>query len=174
MSETDAPPGTSKAQALHALLPHALESALARTFRCMEVAEEEIATAKERRPEKVETLDQVFGHLCPPALLSDLSHEVYRAHCRELLERAANGEKLRLGTAAEVVAALSRFSQVAPPGRIETLLYMHLFERLFPGELARLLTEAPPMRPDSYERDRMNELEHELRRKVAKDRERTS
>jgi hypothetical protein len=40
--------------------------------------------------------------------------QVYRAHCKELLERVANGVDTRPGTKAEVLGAISNLSMAAP------------------------------------------------------------
>ena len=172
------PPKRSQARAsesagaasLTDLVPPAIGRVIANSFRRMTVAEDEIRAAKARHPRKAAKLDQAFRYLCPPALLGGLDDMVYRAHAREILERVAKGGKLRPGTTAEVVAALSHGSQVAPPGRIEMLLYTELFARLFPKESLRLMTDSRPAAPDRYERERMRELEQELRRKLAQDR----
>ena len=152
------------------LLPPVGGRIIADTFRRMTIAEEEIRAAKARHPEKAAKLDKAFRYLCPPALLNGLDDQLYRAHCKEILDREAKGEKLRRGTAAEVVAALSQGSQVAPLGRIETLLYTQLFEEIFPEDASRILGDGRPAAPDLYERARMRDLEQELRRKLACDR----
>lgn len=152
------------------LLPPAGGRIIAETFRRMTIAEEEIRSAKARHPEKAARLDKAFRHLCPPALLGGLDDQLYRAHCREILDREAKGEKLRRGTAAEVIAALSQGSQLAPLGRVEALLYAQLFEEIFPEEAARILGDGRPAEPDADERARMRDLEDELRRKLATER----
>lgn len=161
---------TSDGLSLADLLPPSTGRIIANTFRRMTIAEEEIRAAKARHPEKAAKLDKAFRYLCPPALLNGLDDQLYRAHCKEILDREAKGEKLRRGTAAEVIAALSQGSQVAPLGRIETLLYTQLFAEIFPEDASRILSDGRPAEPDLYERGRMRDLEQELRRKLACDR----
>lgn len=92
--------------------------------------------------------------LCPPVPLTGLDDRIYRAQRREILDRVAARENLKLGIAAEVIAALSRASLTAPPRRIELLLYSELFNRLFPTKSAALLTHRWSSGPGAYERAR--------------------
>lgn len=145
-------------------------SVVSATFRRMEIAEEEITDGRHRHPSRANAIFESFKHLVPPPLLRDLGDELYRLHCRELIERVGKGRDLRPGTAAEVVAALSGLSQIAPPTREQTLLYMKLFDELFPERAAAILRETGPMEPDRYEETRIRELEAEYRRKVGHER----
>ncbi len=153
------------------LFPPATGRAIANAFRRMEVAEEEIRAAVARYPNRSSEIDAAFGYLYPTAVLNELGDEVFRAHCREILERAAHGDDLERGTTAEVLAVLSRGSQVAHLSRIGTLLYMELFGRLFPEEAEVLENPEGGPEPDAYERECMADLEEELRRRVAVDRD---
>lgn len=153
------------------LFPPACGRAIANAFRRMEVAEEEIRAAVARYPNKAAEIDGAFPYLCPTAVLKELGDEVFRAHCREMLERAAQGHDMDRGTTAEVLAVLSRGSEVAHLSRIGTLLYRELFWRLFPEEAAVLETSQGGPKPDEYELECMADLEEELRRRVAADRD---
>ncbi len=93
------------------------------TFRRMGIAEEEIARAKLSR-----ALGQAaFGVLCPPPLLRNKDDEVYRAHARELIARVRNGVSTEPATRAEVLAALSELTLVAPPDQQHAALMEGLF-----------------------------------------------
>jgi len=107
-----------------------------RVFECMEIAEEEIAAAIERYPVLGVAINAAFKHLYPTRALDGARDEVYRAHCRELLERVADGEDVRPGTKAEVMMTLSRLSQHAHLTEAAGALYRELFDELFPGEMS--------------------------------------
>lgn len=158
------------AAALLDLIGGRIGSVVSATFRRMEIAEKEIADGCRRHPSRADAIFESFKHLVPPPLLRDLGDELYRLHCQELIERVGKGRDLRPGTAAEVVAALSGLSQMAPPTREQTLLYMKLFDELFPERAAAILEETGPMEPDRYEETRIRELEAEYRRKVGQER----
>jgi len=170
MNTDETPPVQEGAPNLEALLPVALGDTLTRTFRCMELAEDEIAKVKRRHPGQAAALDDAFRHLMPTPVLRGLGDEVYGAHCREILELLATGDDIREGTTAEVIAALAESSQAAPLTRTATLLYIELFELVFPGKSEKLFAELGPMEPNAYERTQMRELEADLRRKLRTDR----
>lgn len=89
-------------------------SLIGRTFARMEIAEDEIARAKERHPTAAARLDRAFGILCPTAPINDKSTDVYRAHVAELLDRVARDEDTTLATRAEVLCLLLDTSLKAP------------------------------------------------------------
>lgn len=61
-------------------------------FQAMGIAEEEIAAGKKRASKSRHTaIDAVFGSACPSPLLRGKSLELYRAHVRELVQRAEKG-----------------------------------------------------------------------------------
>jgi hypothetical protein len=173
-SKTDegVPPGGGHQSAdFEALLPRELGGVVSSTFRRIEVAEGEIKNAKHWHPRRHKELNVSFGMLVPTQPLRGLSDDLYRAHCRELLDRAAIGESdLRLGTAAEVVGALASASLEAPPTRVATLLYEELFASLFPGQARSVLGSERVARADPFEKTAIRELEAALRRKLATDR----
>ncbi len=136
----------------------------------MEIAEEEIERAQRRHSEKADAIWSSFKHLVPTEVLGQTGDELYRRHCPELLDRVGEGRDLRPGTAAEVVAGIAGISQLAPPSRTMTLLYMRLFSELFPDEARTIFEETGPMEADSYEETRIAELEAEFRRKLTADR----
>lgn len=161
---------TSEPRSLADLLPPPAGRAIADAFRRMSIAEEEICAAKARHRRSASRLHTAFRYLCPPAALMGLDDRIYRAHCREILDRVAARADLKLGTAAEVIAALSQASLTAPPSRVELLLYSELFDRLFPAESTALLTDRWPSEPDAYEREEMRRLEQRLRRRLSAER----
>lgn len=88
--------------------------------------------------------------------------EVFRHHCRELLERAAAGEPLQPGTEAEVLLALSALSLKAPPSS----QYAALFERLFVAVMGRRVEGEPTREPWPGAAD---ELLRDMRRKLRRE-----
>jgi len=166
---TKEPPATLL-DAIGELVSPPLANVITGTFRRMELAEEEIAAAKKRHPDQAAALNDTFRHLVPPPLLRNLDDQVYRAHCREILELVATGDDIREGTTAEVIAALAESSQAAPLTRTATLLYIELFSLVFPGKSEKLFADVGPMEPNAYERTQMRELEADLRRKLRTDR----
>jgi hypothetical protein len=82
-------------------------------FDAMARAEEEIEAAQHRHPAAADRIWNSFSLLRPtqPLMRTEM---VYRAHCRELLDRVARGDDTRPGTTAECCAALSEASLRAP------------------------------------------------------------
>jgi hypothetical protein len=131
-------------------------------FHLMAIAETEILAAKKRHPSAAPRLHAAFAICAPPGALRPLAEQVYRAHVRELLERVAAGQDTRPGTDAEVLAAMSQGSLVAPP----TELWAHLMERLFNaimGPHTFLVDASMPREPHPGAAD---ELRAELGRKL--------
>jgi hypothetical protein len=145
-------------------------SAIGSAFHCMDLAEEEIALAKSDYPVFEAQIHDAFRHLCPTEPLRGLSDDVYRHHCREILQRIVNGEGLRPGTAAECLCALAAASLELPPTRAAGLLYWELFERVLPDQADTLRKDHGDLAFDQYDRIQMKELEAELRRKLTSDR----
>lgn len=58
---------------------------------------------------------------------------LFRAHCRELLDRVAAGIDTRPATDAEKISVLSAASQVAPLNSGAETLYLRLGSRMLPG-----------------------------------------
>ena len=135
-------------------------------FRCMEIAEEEIAAAKCRSPLLSFQLEATFRGLCPTEPLRGLDEAVYRHHCRELLDRVVAGEDLLQGTAGECLGLLSRASLDAPPTRAAELLYWKLFEQVLPHPAKSIRDEAGLLTADAYDEACMRELEADIRRRL--------
>ena len=118
-------------------------------FALMELADEELDAAKKRHPLAEFAIQKSFPLLQPAVELFAGKHaEVYRAHCRELLDRVADGaseKELRRGTRAEVLCVLTDWSLSHPPGPQGAALLSTLFAEVFPDRVdpddANLLRE---------------------------------
>jgi hypothetical protein len=150
------------------LLGEGLGGTIAHTFRCMEIAEEEIAAAKARRPLLAAQLHDGFRELCPPAVLREAGELLYRAYCSEMLARIATGSPLGSATTAELLAVLQAMSLTAPLERAATVLYWDRFAEIFPADAARLRSEIGPVAADRYDEVRAKELETKFRRQLAR------
>jgi hypothetical protein len=129
------------------------------------VAEEEIAAGQQRHPELADHIWHMgLKMLAPRDDLLIKAEFVYRAHCRELVERVAAGQDTRPGTTPECVVACSRASALAPLTTAGTGAYMRLWAEAFPDH--------PVMEEDQrehYEALRGDTIDHhiaELRRKL--------
>jgi hypothetical protein len=95
-------------------------------FALMEHAEDEICRAMKRHPTHADRIWHSFS-LLPPTLGRLHTEIVYRAHCRELLNRVAIGEDTRTATAAECCVALMETSLAVPLSTTAMGLYMRLW-----------------------------------------------
>jgi hypothetical protein len=120
----------------------------------MEIAEEEICTAQRRYGEDPPARDdagEVIGETGPlwnsfpllreTAPLSGKAEFVYRAHCRELLHRVANGHDTRPATDVEMAVILTEVSKRIPLHGAAAGLYMRLFIRCFPEQARTAFAE---------------------------------
>src|SRR5438128_1794014 len=98
-------------------------------------AEEEIAAAQVRHPDHQDLLYHSFTLLRPtsPRMTTEF---VYRAHCRELLDRLAAGGNAREATDAEVAVACAQSSLVVLPSPAGISVYMRAWTRAFPDQPA--------------------------------------
>lgn len=96
-------------------------------FDQMTWCEEEIAAAQARHPERADEIWHSFPLLRPT---NDLMtrEPVYRAHCREILERIATGGDTRTGTAIEVLMVMRETSLIAPLTTAAAGLYFRMWE----------------------------------------------
>ena len=154
------------------ILGGSLRGTITHTFRCMEIAEEEIAAAKARHSLLTAQLHDGFRELCPPAVLREAGERLYRAYCREMLARIVAGSPLGAATTAELLAVLQAMSFVAPLERAATVLYWDRFADTFPADAARLRSEIGAVAADSHDQVRAKELETKLRRQLARARAR--
>lgn len=141
------------------------------TFRRMDIAEQEIARAQRQHPKHKDRIFPLFRHLCPTPPLAHVIDEIYRSHCRELIERSVQHEDKKPGTEAEVLGFLSQASLEAPLARIPSLLYQQLFADLLPEKSRALPLMSRIESLDSYEQNALAELLHRLRKKLASNRE---
>ncbi|HRK34499.1 MAG TPA: hypothetical protein PLJ47_07870 [Candidatus Hydrogenedentes bacterium] len=141
--------------------------AINQTFRRMEIAEKEIARAQRKHPKHKDRVFQVFRQLCPTPPLARVLDDVYRMHCRELIDRSIQCEDTKPATEAEVLGFLSQASLEAPLDRIPSLLYQQLFADILPVQARALPSLGRIDSLDSYEQNAVAELLHTLRRKLA-------
>jgi hypothetical protein len=127
------------------------------------IAEDEIEQAAGRHPEAADDLYHAFALMLPATGAAAWETEfVYRAHCRELLERVAAGEDTRPGTTAEAVLAISEVSKKIPLTGTAAGLYFRMWSRAFPGHE---LTD----RGEHYEalyKDAIDKAEGDIRQKL--------
>lgn len=139
-------------------------SAIRRSFERMKIAEEEIARASRLRsnssPERRARIQRAFSVLCPPEQLALKSDDVYRAHARELVRRAAADEDCRPGTDAEVLCCMLDCSLAAPPTALVGLACARLFGLVVGRSIGEELSAEPW--PGA-----VAELVEDLRRKIA-------
>ncbi len=134
-----------------------------RTFELMDVAEEVIALRKEQHPDMKQEIDRAFGILSPGHLIS-FSHDLYRIHCRELLDRVVSGGDTRQATDAEKMAAMSEASLRTPMSDGFTATYWKILSRRFP-DLCAVGSEILEVPRESYP-GQTEEIESELNRKL--------
>ena len=109
-----------------------LGSSIASVFGDMAISEDEIAKAQKRHPEHAEVIWNQFKYLYRPAPLRNKAEELYRAHCREILERL--GENQTAPTKAQVIGVLADISLTAPLQHDAAVLYYRLFVEVFGDE----------------------------------------
>lgn len=133
-------------------------------FERMDIAEEEIATARKRHPHSSDQLYHSF-HLLVPTHERMEYEPVYRAHCRELLDRVAAGTDTRPGTAAEVCCALYDVSLATPLRSSATGLYFRMWIAAGLPTFPELVTSGE--HHEALEGSRIDDHESETRRKLA-------
>lgn len=142
-----------------------LGSLLSGLFEQMEWAEDEIQAAQRRHPAARDMLYHSFKLLCQPHELMKKEH-VYRAHCRELLERVAAGQDTRPGTAAEICIACCEASQVAPLTSTAAGLYSRMWPLAFPDHDDAAFGQSR-VHYEALKGRQIDELEQESRHKLA-------
>ncbi|UUV32155.1 hypothetical protein NQK81_01520 [Amycolatopsis roodepoortensis] len=143
-----------------------LFGAIAQAFDLLRLAEDEIVQARSRHPLHNDLLHHSFSLLAPNFALERMRFEiVYRAHCRELLDRVAAGEDTRPGTAAEVCCAMYNTSLLSPLTSAATGLYIRMWQRAGLPELEEL-TEAG-RHHEALEKSVIDDHETFARRKLA-------
>ncbi|MGP4112952.1 hypothetical protein ACTWP5_18830 [Streptomyces sp. 4N509B] len=97
----------------------------------MEWAEQEIQSAQERHGERGRGPIWNSWRLLRPNRPLVTPERLYRAHCREILQRVALGEDTRVATDAEKLATLSAASTASPLPEGAVCLYFRIYKRLF-------------------------------------------
>lgn len=122
--------------AMNEMLGEGATGAIGRLFRMMEIAEEEIEKNKKRIPEKWKK--DIFLLLQPTPFLylenGLCPEQVYRGHCRELIERTIKGEDVNHPTYAEVLIQYSHASLRAPLNHHHAEVMRICFEYCYRGE----------------------------------------
>ena len=141
--------------------------ALVGVFAELEAAEEVIVAAQTKYPDKEKELSDLFLALLPPKIFAGKRPRLYNAHCKELVERVANGvgdsKGIALATKAEVVALLSELSLAAPLKHDYVVLYETLFTEIFGDKVADKIFDYGIMR-ESY-KGACDELLNKIRSK---------
>ena len=96
-------------------------------FRDMELAEQEVSRAKEMNPMFTDVIQDGFQYLHQGSL-SHLSPNVYRWHCREILQRLVDNEDPRQMTKAEGMLIIQEGSLLAPLQQDWGYLYTEWFK----------------------------------------------
>lgn len=133
------------------------------TFELMEVAEGLIAIYKEQHPDMEQVIDQAFGILSPGYLIS-FPHDLYRVHCRELLDRVVSGGDTRQATDTEKMAVMSEASLQRPMPDGFTATYWKIMSRRYP-HLCAAGSKVLEVPRESFP-GQMEEIEAELDRKL--------
>lgn len=122
--------------ALGELLGDDFTGMLGSVFERMGWAEDEIERAQRRHPGEAARLWHSFRLLSPENGTFDRmgTEFVYRSHCAELLERVAAGKDTRPGTAAEIILAVSKASELAPLTETASALAARMWRVAFPGQ----------------------------------------
>ncbi|MDX2012002.1 MAG: hypothetical protein SFW67_17550 [Myxococcaceae bacterium] len=110
-----------------------------RVLDCITIAGELLAEAF---PGRVGEPEGLFMLLQPPLALQGKADALYRAHAKELIQRAAAGEDTRLATRAEVLVGLLGTSLRAPLRTEAQACAERLFNEVFPGVVACSAREA--------------------------------
>ncbi|ALG06330.1 hypothetical protein [Kibdelosporangium phytohabitans] len=95
------------------------------------VAEEEIAKAMARHPASKDRIWHSFGLLTDSPHVTVRPERLFRAHCREILDRVAQDDDTRPGTNAEILTLLHQISVTVPL----TIEPYSLFIRLWPSTM---------------------------------------
>ncbi|MEU7906402.1 hypothetical protein [Actinoplanes sp. NPDC049118] len=105
------------------------EQTLQTVFDAMTLAEDEISKAQDRHPQAKDDIWRSFILLTPTSDVLARNDLVFRAHCRELLDRVAAGADTRPGTAAECCVALCEVSQRVPLNTSAAGLYARMWKQ---------------------------------------------
>lgn len=155
------------ADALAALLD-STTGELAGAFERIGWGEDEIARAIRRHPGHRDVLWHAFKLLSPRELGTGIYTEfVYRSHAAELLERVASAADTRPATAAELVVVCGEASHKAPMHSAGAGLYFRMWLKAFPNHPLTSEHAAQQVHYEKLFAASIDEMEAELRRKVA-------
>lgn len=153
--------------AMGELLPEdkGLFDGLGAMFEQMEIAEDEIVKARGGNEEPGDDpVWKSFTILRPYAEMVDF---VYRAHCRELIERVKSGADTTPATDAEMAVMFSNVTLEHPVKPAAAGLYMRIFKRAFPDKFPQVMTERDLEAYELVHGDEMDELERFTRDRLA-------
>jgi hypothetical protein len=147
---------------------------LDRTFRMINLAEEEIDRYRKEYPGAGKEIDNAFPILRPNDLLLETCEEVYRSHAAELLTRIGEAGSLEAATTetatdAECLLAMKEASLSAPLPRRAFHAYGMLMERTFLS-MEQVVGEdvTPPSPANDFEQEQAEKLIGEVRREVTR------
>ncbi|MEV6071978.1 hypothetical protein AB0L82_36020 [Nocardia sp. NPDC052001] len=111
-----------------------------------DLAAQEVAAARDRHPEQDQPLQDAL-RLLRPTHPGMCSAPLFRAHCREMLERVATGSDTQLGTGVEIMLAIWR-SHIQPVDVTAAGLFLRLWHA---AELPEIDVPAPAATRQDYE-----------------------
>lgn len=161
----DAPEAAVPASSELATLLDDITCLLGGMFDQIDWAEDEITQAQSRHPASSDLLHHSFELLAATDELMTQQF-VYRAHCRELLDRLAGGQDTRPATTVEVICACCRTSMIAPMTTTGAGLYFRLWARAFPHK--PVLPDGQRKHYEALHGEAIDDLEDQLRRTLAR------
>ncbi|WP_203790999.1 hypothetical protein [Paractinoplanes rishiriensis] len=151
-----------------AVLVAAIDAQTGPLLAVMDWADDEITEASRRHPAQADLLFHAFSLLLPRQIGAGMGTEfVYRGHVRELLQRVAVGEDLRLATATEICLTLAQVSAVTPMHGAGAGLYFRMWLAAFGDHPVRADQPGNERHYEHLYGAQIDELEAELRRKIA-------
>jgi hypothetical protein len=109
-------------------------------FDRMHIAEDIIAEGKRQHPDKADEIHDAFQYMVPtPLLIQNDNDELYRAHCRQLIEWVADDQDVNRATDAELLLLMMETSLRVPLTDEGHFLYWYLFRSVFGAEKMREL-----------------------------------
>jgi hypothetical protein len=113
-------------------MDNSLGSRVGSIFRHMEIAEEEIASAMSRFPDIASAINDKCFMLCfTPTIMTDKGDIVYRAFCREIIERFALGRSTDEATDAEMLCLILEATWKSPLTHNASSAAYILFSKIF-------------------------------------------
>lgn len=161
------PSEEERAETIRSLLPGRTGGAITGVFARMGIAEEEIEAAQSRYPLRKAEVWSAFLLLQPPPVLEEYPDHLYRAHCREILNRVATGGDPRWATDAEMLAGFCEALARAPLREDGAALMWRVFQRVYPEANREERFSQIDFR-ESYP-GRTDELETEARRSLRRE-----